>query len=80
MQQEFQGLQTMEAWDRLAKIAQEQIKQRSQVILHTYATPENMGELNFLKGEISGIELFLKLPQIILEQAEKSGSQDDGDE
>ena len=61
---EFHSLVKSQGWDRLLKIASAQIEPRKNKILYEpLRTRDATLEQEFMKGEIAGIALFMRLPQ-----------------
>ncbi len=68
--QEFQNLVKSPAWDRLVKYANAQVETRRRSVNGPIKTEEDRAEANFTLGEAAGIELFIKMPGILVETAQ----------
>jgi len=65
----FQSLLTHPGWGRLVRLAEEQVYNRTQKVMKTPTSREYTSMLQeFEKGEASGIELFMAIPLVTLEQ------------
>lgn len=65
MQQEFRELRKCQGWDRLGKFGKAQIDGRMKLILTPAKGLDALIEHEGVKGEISGISLFMKFPDLI---------------
>ena len=64
---EFRGLRKFPGWDRLAEFATAQIESRKNLTLEPATGVDMMVQQEFAKGEIAGIALFMRFPDIIEE-------------
>ena len=78
---DLRSLVKSRGWDRLVKIAEAQCENR-QITLLAPLDSANPYPQEFMKGEIAGIRLFLRLPGITIEQLTKDmeSSNDDSTE
>lgn len=75
----FQELLSHQAWDQLVEVAEAQIKQRENIILGPAPDADSMLKIEYMKGELQGIRLFLQLPGIIIEQSDVTVKQNEGE-
>jgi hypothetical protein len=78
------GLTKHPAWALVMKIAEEQLTGRiDNIMLNPVATVDATLQQEYLKGEVSGIKLFCRLPQILMDtlaaDIEQLGDNDDSD-
>lgn len=70
--QEFQELLKTPAWGQLVEFAQGQIENRRFRRDEPGRGLDHLVEKEFLNGEIAGIELFTKMPELIIEDFEQT--------
>lgn len=74
---DLRALVKSRGWDRLRSLAEAQCKTR-QARINAPLDSGNPYPQEFMKGEIAGIELFMRLPEISIEELQKE--LDDGDD
>ena len=72
MLQEFRELLKFAGWGRLVKYAQGQVELRQGDINSAAGTMDGLVEREFKKGEMSGILLFTKFPEFVIESFEEN--------
>ena len=77
---DLRGLLNHPGWDRLGEILEAQAFNRTQQVIKVpLETMDGTLEQEFMKGEISGLELFRLLPSTVIEQLELTVKEkDDG--
>lgn len=66
---QMQGLLKLPGWKLILGLAEEQLTGRiDAVILNPVSGVDGTLNQEYLKGEISGIKLFCKMPEILIEQ------------
>lgn len=66
----MQSLQAHQGWMALMRIAEGQRELRQQELMKPRAQQDH-AEGEFLKGELMGIDLFMRLPQVLQAQAQE---------
>lgn len=65
---EFQSLVELKGWELLGRIAQGQLAARMQMLRQPALTEEVVRQHEWEKGVMEGIELFMKLPHVTIEE------------
>lgn len=73
---QLRGLVKLPAWEKLMRYASEQLTGRiDNIILNPVNGADDTLKQEYLKGEVSGIKLFTKMPEILIAELEDAIAQ-----
>jgi hypothetical protein len=77
---QFRGLVLLPAWRQLMDYAAQQLTGRiDTIILNPVESADRTYQQEYLKGEVSGIKLFTKMPEILIAELEDALNSEKGE-